>query len=212
MKKRLLEILDLIYLNGSKILKKILRKSAIALSILSILLLLKLVNLNFTNNVLANIKNTINYEFNLTRDSIRVFNKAKKLATTGTHKVLEVFHMVEIHKYPAPIDGLVHRHYHKDNPGVDIKSTEDFEARAITDGIVKDIHLTEKKGYFITIESSDFQHIYGYLSKPYVSIGDKVEEGDLIGYLGTSKDGNKYLRLEILKDGKYQNPIDYIEF
>lgn len=211
MKNRIVNILNVLSKNSSKILKKLVKKGTIAISILLVLLLLKVLNIKTTNTLIVSVKNAINYEFSIVDDSKRIFNKAKNLLD-NSHKVLEVFNLGEVHKFPAPVQGEIHKEFQNDvNNGIDIQSDDDHEPRAIAEGIVKEVILTDNKGYYVTIESDEFDFTYGYLSKAYVTMGDRVAQGDLIGYLGTNKDGYKYLRFEVIKDGKYINPLNYIE-
>lgn len=211
MKSKIINILNVLLINSSKILKKLAYKGIIAISILLLILLLKIINIRPTNMLLNSAKDTINYEFNIVDDSKRIFNKAKDLLDSS-QKVLQVFNLGERDKYLAPISGSIHKGFHEEtNKGLDIKSNGDHEPIAIADGIVKEVILTDNKGYYVTVETEEFQYIYGYLSKTYVTMGDTVSQGDLIGYLGTNKDGYKYLRLEVIKDNRYINPENYIE-
>lgn len=212
MKRNLRNILDLLSTKGPDILKKLLHKSLVALSIILLLLFLKSLDLKATNVFLEKVKSSINYEFKLVEDSKKIFSKGKDLLD-DSKKVLEVFNLDNEPEYPAPIKGEIFKGYHKEtNRGIDILSHGDTEPRAIAAGIVKDVILTNNKGYYVTVESEEIDHIYGYLSKSYFVIGDRVLEGDLIGYLGTNKDGQKYLRFEIIKDGQHVNPLKFIEF
>lgn len=211
MKDKIISILELLLINSSKILKKFARKGIIVISILLLIFLLKVINIKATSRILNSVKSTINYEFSIVDDSKRIFNKAKDLLN-NSQRVLQVFSLGDVDKYPMPISGSIHKQFHKDtNKGVDIKSNGGHEPLAIIDGIVKEVILTDNKGYYITVENEEFQYTYGYLSKSYVTIGDRVVQGDLIGYLGTNKDGHKYLRFEVMKDGNYINPENYME-
>ena len=211
MKSQIINILNVLLINSSKILKKFVKKGAIVIGVLLLILLLKTINFKTTNTLLDTVKSTINYEFSIVDDSKRIFNKAKDLLD-DSQKVLQVFSLGEVNKYPAPINGSVHKAFHKDtNKGIDIKSDVEHEPRAILDGIVKEVILTDNKGYYVTVETEEFEYTYGYLSKTYVTMGDMVVQGDLIGYLGTNKDGHKYLRFEVIKDGKHIDPENYIE-
>ncbi|NLY44878.1 MAG: M23 family metallopeptidase [Tissierella sp.] len=211
MKSQIINTLNVLLINSSKILKKIARKSIVAIGILLLILLLKIININQANILLNSVKETINYEFSIVDDSKRIFNKAKDLLD-NSQKVLQVFNLGVKDKYPTPISGSIHKGYHEEtNKGWDIKSNGDHEPIAILDGVVKEVILMDNKGYYVTVETGEFQYTYGYLSKAYVTIGDTVAQGDFIGYLGTNKDGYKYLRFEVIKDGKYINPENYIE-
>ena len=68
-----------------------------------------------------------------------------------------------------------------------------------------------KKGYFVTIKNDNMDVVYGYLSKTYLEKGSTVEVSDIVGLLGTNKDGNQYLRIEIYIDGIPVDPSDYID-
>ncbi len=211
MKNKIINILNLLSINSAKILKRLAYKGSLAIGILLFILLIKIINIKPTNMLLSSAKESINYEFNIVDDSKRIFNKAKDLLDSS-QKVLQVFRLGVEDKYPAPISGSVHKGFHEEtNKGLDIKSNGDHEPIAIMDGLVKEVILTDNKGYYVTVETEDLQYTYGYLSKAYVTIGDIVSQGDLIGYLGTNKDGYKYLRLEVIKDNKYINPENYIE-
>lgn len=211
MKARIVNSLNILFMNKSHILKKFIKKTIIATSILLFILLIRVLNLRPTNVLLGTIKASIYYEFSIVEDSKRIFKKGMELIESS-ERVLEVFNLSRIDKYAAPLQGNIHRNYHKEtNKGLDIKADIDYEPKAIEAGIITDVRLTDSKGFYVNIQSDDFQHIYGYLSKSYVVIGDTIESGEPIGYLGTNKDGYKYLRFEIMKDGEYENPSNYIE-
>lgn len=211
MKSKIVNSLDILLKISSQILKKSIRKGIIAIAILLFILLIKAINTKPTNLLLGTIKNSIYYEFSIVEDSKRIFNKGKDLLDSS-QSVLEVFNLGGIHKYSTPIEGTLHRKFHKDtNKGIVIKADGENEPKAIADGIVKEVVLTKNKGYFVTIKSEDIEHIYGYLSKSYVVMGDIIESGEPIGFLGTNKDGHKYLRFEIIKNGEYKNPLNYID-
>ncbi|MDR7870271.1 MAG: M23 family metallopeptidase [Tissierellaceae bacterium] len=213
MKNRINNTLNILMRNSSHILRKFARKGIIAVSILLFVLLIKALNIRPTNSLLDTIKSSIYYEFSIVEDSKRIFNKGKDLLD-DSGQILEVFNLGESneYEYPSPIQGTLYKKFDKDsNKGIDIKSYGDHEAKAILEGIVKEVVLTQNKGYFVTVQSEEFEHTYGYLSKSYVAIGDIIESQELIGYLGTNKDGEKYLRLEITQNGEYKNPTNYID-
>lgn len=203
--------LNLITINGPILLKKLMHKGIIAICILLFILLLKFINIKATNTVVNAVKTSINYEFSFVDDSKKIFTKAKDMIE-NSGQLLQVFNLEQVDKYPAPILASVHKKYDKNtNRGIDLKSRGDQEPRVIADGIVKEVVLTDTKGYFVTIQSIGLDHTYGYLSRAYVTMGDTVLAGDLIGYLGTNKDGEKYLRFETIVDGEYKNPLNYID-
>ena len=198
--------------------KSLIYKSVFVIFFILILLLIKKVNLNGTNKLIDRIKNNINYEFNIVEDGKKIYRKAQNLVDNSI-KAVGVFSYPTTPNYMAPLSGSIYKSYNEKviinnekvkNEGTDIKS-EDEEPKAIINGVVKNVESRGNKGYFITIEGEDIEIVYGYLSKAYVSEGSNVKAGDLIGLLGTNKDGNKYLRIEIYKDGNAVDPMDYID-
>jgi murein DD-endopeptidase MepM/ murein hydrolase activator NlpD len=55
--------------------------------------------------------------------------------------------------------------------------------------------------------------LYAHASKNLVSVGDKVEKGDLIALVGTTgtSTGN-HLHFEFRVDGQFADPMNYIDF
>lgn len=99
--------------------------------------------------------------------------------------------------------------------GVDIEAQVGDSVCAAADGKVSKVFMGSM-GYSIQIDhDDDLQTVYSNLDeKPTVSIGDSVKKGDVIGHIGTSAladlcDGG-HLHFEVLKDGKYENPSEYL--
>lgn len=71
-----------------------------------------------------------------------------------------------------------------------------------------------KNGYgnvIIIDHKNGYETLYGHLSKVSVSKGTKVEKGDSIGTMGNT--GNSFgvhLHFEVIKNGKHQNPENYL--
>lgn len=198
--------------------EKLIFKSIFVLIFLLVLLLVKKVNLDGTNNLLEGLKKNLNYEFSLKEDGKKIYNKAKDIIDDSLETV-GVFNAESI-KYNSPLNGTIYKTFGQDviineekvkNSGVDIKSVSEEDPKVIMSGVVTKVEKNGNKGYFVTIKKDNIEIIYGYLSKAYVSEGNNVDVGDLIGLLGTNKDGNKYLRLEVYIDGIAVDPTDYIE-
>lgn len=99
--------------------------------------------------------------------------------------------------------------------GVDIEAHVGDSVSASADGVVSRVFMGSL-GYSIQLDHNDgLTTIYSNLDEnPTVAIGDNVKQGDVIGHIGTSAladlaDG-AHLHFEILKDGKYENPVDYL--
>lgn len=190
--------------------RKLAYKSIYVAGILFLVLILRQLNFKITNKFLLVIRESINYEFTMEKDGEKVIQKTKEVVD-GSMDSLMVFNFMKKEKYGPPVEGEVYRIYDKSkNDGIDIISMEE-EPQSISAGIVKEVQVKDKQGYFVTISHNKMEFIYGYLSKIYVSEGDTIEPGDLIGILGTNKDGNKYLRMEIKVDGILVDPLDYVD-
>lgn len=204
------------YLNNLNIyrlksLKPVFYKTIFSLIVILSVLTFQVLNLKSTKWILSKLKYNIEYEIDLRSSGKEVYRKVQDLVK-DSKSVLTVFNLDSKEKYPSPIKGGLYRNYEKDvNEGIDIKSTDEKDPKSIIKGIVKDIYLQEKQGYFVIIEQEDIEIIYGYLSKAYVSKGDSIDIETPVGSLGTNKDGNKYLRIELKVNGKYKNPLDYID-
>lgn len=194
-----------------KSLKPVFYKIIFSVAVILCVLAFQALNLKSTKWALGKLKYNIQYEIDLRNSGKEVYRKVQDLVKDSKN-VLTVFNLDSKEKYPSPIKGEIYRNYEKDvNEGIDIKSTDQKEPKSIIKGTVKDVYLQEKQGYFVIIEREDIEIIYGYLSKAYVSKGEAIDIETPVGSLGTNKDGNKYLRIEFKMDGRYKNPLDYID-
>ena len=86
---------------------------------------------------------------------------------------------------------------------------------AAADGIVEVANSTDSWGYgwgyYIRIRHSDgFVTLYAHCSKIAVSRDEEVEQGQVIGYVGsTGNSTGDHLHFEVRKDGKAINPLNY---
>ena len=207
--------------NKYKYLEKMIIKSVFVLIFLLVLLLIKKIDLNGTNNLLEGLEKNINYEFSLIEDGKKIYYKTKDFIE-GSLESIEVFNLDSktTTKYSPPITGTIYKTFGQDiiindnkvkNSGLDLKSMSEQDPQIVMSGVVSKVVQNGNKGYFVTIKKDNIEITYGYLSKSYVSEGNKVEVGDLVGLLGTNKDGSKYLRIEFYIDGVAVDPADYID-
>lgn len=220
MKKRLHKPVTRMNINRKKFLQNLLYKSIFVLALILIIILLKKMNLSETNQALNIIKAGIEYEFKPIEDSKKLYHLAQDVIDNSLEKTIGVFTNYKP-KFRAPIAGKIYRSFDQTivfngekirNNGVDIRVIDEGDPKAISSGVVINIYNIKNKGYFLDIKSDDIIITYGYLSKVNVKEGDMLEVGQKIGELGSSKDGYKYLRIEVEVDGRKVDPADYIEF
>lgn len=96
------------------------------------------------------------------------------------------------------------------NYGIDIKTKKNAEVRAVAEGIVSIIDWIPGYGsVLIVTHKNEFRTVYGHLTKIEAEEGDKVEAGDLLGYVNENLEGN-ILHFEIWNARNYQNPEDWL--
>jgi LysM repeat protein len=96
--------------------------------------------------------------------------------------------------------------------GVDFAGSYKTHSYAATDGVV--IYSGPRRGYGNTVEIDHGGGIvtrYGHHSKLLVKAGDVVKAGDTIAVTGsTGWSTGPHLHFEVIKNGKFQNPFNYI--
>lgn len=106
-----------------------------------------------------------------------------------------------------PITGRYRLH-----EGIDFRAATGTRVYASKTGTVT--YSGEKKGYGKTISiqhEDDFSTAYGHLSRIYVSAGDFVRQGQVIGLSGsTGHSTGPHLHFEIRYKGKSENPARYL--
>ena len=104
--------------------------------------------------------------------------------------------------------------------GLDIEAPEDTQVVAMADGTATAVYNDDRFGKCIEITHSDgsgLVSVYSNLStNEMVEIGDSVKAGQIIGGVGSTGLFESlepaHLHLEILKDGVYVNPQEYVTF
>lgn len=101
--------------------------------------------------------------------------------------------------------------YHQ---GIDLAAPEGTPIRAVRSGTVTAARYGSAGGYQVVINHGDgYGSIYMHMTHYIVASGQKVTQGQVIGYVGSTgiSTGN-HLHLAITYNGKYQNPAAYIAF
>lgn len=96
--------------------------------------------------------------------------------------------------------------------GVDIDGDYTTNNYAARDGVV--IYSGWRGGYGLTVEidhGDGYVTRYGHHSKIYVKVGDYVTAGQAVGRTGTTgRSTGTHLHFEVIKNGRFQNPLDYV--
>ncbi|MDI9494891.1 MAG: M23 family metallopeptidase [Bacillota bacterium] len=118
-------------------------------------------------------------------------------------------------KKSTPVIGTLYRKYGLNksdessyyNHGIDIKA-DSQSVKAITDGKVVSLGSNEKLSGYIVVQNDDMTLIYGKIHEAFVSEGDSVSKGDLIGALDEE---NMILHIEVWEDGASINPTSLFD-
>jgi murein DD-endopeptidase MepM/ murein hydrolase activator NlpD len=114
-----------------------------------------------------------------------------------------------------PTEGFLSQEFHQEHNGIDVANQEWTPVNATDGGIViyagwSDYGL----GYTVGIDHGNgFQTWYGHLvNEPYVEVGQVIWQGGYVGGMGNTGNSNgSHLHFIVIKDGVYQNPLDYLE-
>ena len=98
--------------------------------------------------------------------------------------------------------------------GIDIRANRDNVVKAATDGTVTAIYADGMLGNVIEIDNGKYTVRYcGLGDNLLCKKGDVVKQGDSIGVVGEvplESSEESHIHLEILKDGVWQNPDNYL--
>jgi murein DD-endopeptidase MepM/ murein hydrolase activator NlpD len=97
--------------------------------------------------------------------------------------------------------------------GIDLAAPTGTPVYATADGIIERADWFSSYGLFISIDhGADLQTRYAHMSRLAVAAGDRVEVGDVIGYVGsTGRSTGPHLHYEVRVDGVAVNPIPYMQ-
>ncbi|MEM6907290.1 MAG: M23 family metallopeptidase [Pseudomonadota bacterium] len=100
----------------------------------------------------------------------------------------------------------------KKHNGVDIAAPTGTPVYATADGLVGRADWFSSYGLYISIDhGGDLETRYAHLSRLAVAAGERVNKGDIIGYVGsTGRSTGPHLHYEVRVDGLAVNPIPYM--
>ncbi|TAK04170.1 M23 family metallopeptidase [Patescibacteria group bacterium] len=107
---------------------------------------------------------------------------------------------------------VITQYYGWKHTGVDIDGDYTTVSRAASDGVV--IYSGWRNGYGYTIEVDHGNGLvtrYAHHSKNLVKVGQAVSVGETLAKTGsTGRSTGTHLHFEVIKNGKFQNPLDYV--
>lgn len=97
------------------------------------------------------------------------------------------------------------------NPGILIGSAASAEVKAVYEGRVLSVDLMPELGTFLILEHGDYYSVYANFSLLYVSKGDRVQAGHVLGRAGTEAEpkGNG-LFFGLFREGQALDPTPWL--
>jgi septal ring factor EnvC (AmiA/AmiB activator) len=97
------------------------------------------------------------------------------------------------------------------NPGILIGSAASAEVKAVYEGRVLSVDLMPELGTFLILEHGDYYSVYANFSLLYVSKGDRVQAGQVLGRAGTEAEpkGNG-LFFGLFREGQALDPTPWL--
>ncbi|EYE88467.1 hypothetical protein Q428_07745 [Fervidicella metallireducens AeB] len=205
---------------------KFLEKTSIRLlSVLLILLLLLLIKYT-KNSVGEKISGYVQKVFysDYTEETKDVFNNLiPKIKDVVNNEINKDEDSVEFHFNFMPIEGTI-----QDNQKTGISDTQvnenyvdwleiqsniDSKVKCISSGTVEYKYQDKDLNWVVVVKHNDtYKSVYANLTKTNVNIGDSLDEGLIIGELGSVDINNKkvyVLKFKLLEGEKIVNPLDY---
>jgi murein DD-endopeptidase MepM/ murein hydrolase activator NlpD len=113
-------------------------------------------------------------------------------------------------KYGKRVDPFTGRQEHHN--GIDIAGKEGASILAVADGVVS--WSGERTGYGKLVEinhGNGYVTRYGHNKQQLVKVGDEVKKGDVIALMGsTGRSTGPHVHIEVIHNGKQQNPDKYL--
>ncbi len=96
--------------------------------------------------------------------------------------------------------------------GVDLANSKGTPIKATRSGTVTVATYGSTYGYYVTINHGDgFSSLYAHMTHYVVGKGDWVEQGEIIGYMGsTGRSTGPHLHFSVFYNGEAVNPMNYI--
>lgn len=97
-----------------------------------------------------------------------------------------------------------------ENNGVGIRTAPGENVKAVFDGVVKQIPRIDNNGYLVVIEHGEYLTSYFSIANIFVSKGDRVSEGQILGQVSKSATVTPILNFEVWKGFDKLNPQHWL--
>lgn len=170
-----------------------------------------------------NIKNNSNQSLNISSLSTNEpFEKIYEEDVEGINQMSEdAKYIKENYKFKIPLNGTITSAFgvrDSDNPivssyhtGTDIAANEGTAIIAALSGEVIKATTDVAYGKHIIIQTDNVKTLYAHCSKLNVKVGQKINQGEIIGYVGsTGFATGPHLHFEIIYNDRFVNPQDVL--
>ncbi|MBB6214882.1 murein DD-endopeptidase MepM/ murein hydrolase activator NlpD [Anaerosolibacter carboniphilus] len=212
---------------GENFYRRTLKKIAICIGIVLLAILMKSINLPFTNKAVDVVKTTLNKELDFKKAGKRVLEYAQTIPSLP-RKAASVFNNMGKEKIDgytllAPIQGtIVSKHGENIDPvlntktyqlGIKVMPRNSRSIISVTDGEIIEVGESESFGKFIKIQHGEnVSALYGNCGEIYVNKGENVRSGQEIAKLSNTSDANNLLQFLLWVNDQEVDPEEYINF
>ena len=95
--------------------------------------------------------------------------------------------------------------------GIDITARKGSPIRVVANGVVTGSGYSQGYGYMVAVNHGMYVTRYAHCSVLKAKVGVKVRMGEIVGLVGsTGRATGSHLHFEIMRNGKFLNPADYL--
>lgn len=115
----------------------------------------------------------------------------------------------------APVKGVLSQKMSDNHPAVDIVSQQNAPVKSVLDGKIIYADYSKANGFTVIIyHNSNFISAYKHLQSVNKKIGESIKVGEVIGIVGNTGENSTgpHLHFELLNDGRFVDPTQFISF